>query len=76
LRENLGWLKRLGLFRFRVLMGVIGMRLRKNCQGNIVFRQPSAEVCQEFILLPNSRRGITLATEQCREPIKMGGQFG
>ena len=50
------------------------MRLRKNCQGNIVFRQPSAEVCQEFILLPNSRRGITLATEQCREPIKMGGQ--
>ena len=52
------------------------MRLRKNCQGNIVFRQPSAEVCQEFILLPNSRRGITLATEQCREPIKMGGQFG
>src|SRR5271168_231745 len=50
------------------------MRLAKDFQGYIVLRQPSAEICQEIILLLDSRRGITLAIEQSREPIEMGGQ--
>ncbi|MEI9986089.1 MAG: hypothetical protein WDN69_24685 [Aliidongia sp.] len=35
----------------------------EDIQRNIPFRQPNAEICQEVNLVPNSRRGITLAIE-------------
>jgi hypothetical protein len=51
-----------------------GMVPSEDIQRNIVFLHPKGEIRQKVILLTHRRWGIALVTEQCREPVKVGGQ--
>ena len=47
-----------------------GMVPSEDIQRNTVFLYPKAEIVQQVILLTYRRRGITLVTEHCREPVR------